>query len=91
MLPNPTQLSTSKKIMVIICYRKGAGELRSVERGRGWKSAFCHGADPSVYSSFPSCPCATILISCSATNPGINGCISVSSSAPFTELPTWKC
>lgn len=42
-----------------------------MEGGKGWKSAFCHGTDPSVYSSFHFCPCET-LISPSDTNTGIN-------------------
>lgn len=62
-----------------------------MEGGRGQKSAFCHGTDPSVYSSFLFCPCETLLVSSSAANAGIKGCISVCSAAPSTELLTWKC
>ena len=62
-----------------------------MEGGRGWKSTFCCGSDPSVYSSFPFCPCETLFASPSATNTGINGCISVTSAAPSAELPIWKC
>lgn len=53
-----------------------------MEGCRRWKAVFCHGTDPTVYGSFPFCPHETSPVS--DTN-SINGCISVSSTAPSTE------